>query len=229
VGRAGNGNVEADAQHEVFENLAVFAFLDGLGFRADHFDAVLRQYAGAVQGHGRVQSCLATQRREQDELTRDFGFRISTLRSIASEDGSDFGFIHRHAHLPHLFQFAGDDFLHALGRDGFDVGAVGELRVGHDGGRVGVDEDDAVTFLLERFAGLRAGIIKLARLANDDRAGADDEDGVDVGAFGHREEFTIYDLRFTMGMLPDPLVFCRSRIRRVPELGRFKRRGVNRV
>jgi len=23
---------------------------------------------------------------------------------------------------------------------GFDVGAVGELRVGHDGGRVGVDE-----------------------------------------------------------------------------------------
>jgi len=25
----------------------------------------------------------------------------------------------------------------------FDVGAVGELRVSHDGGRVGVDEDDA--------------------------------------------------------------------------------------
>ena len=78
-----------------------------------------------------------------------------------------------------------------FGRDGLDVGAVGELRVGHDGGRVGVDEDDAVAFLLEGLAGLRAGIIELARLADDDRAGADDEDGVNVSALGHRR---IYDL-----------------------------------
>ncbi len=42
---------------------------------------------------------------------------------------------------------AHDDFLDAFGRDGFDVSAVGELRVGHDGGRIGVDEDDAVAFL----------------------------------------------------------------------------------
>jgi hypothetical protein len=34
---------------------------------------------------------------------------------------------------------------------------------------------------------------ELARLADDDRAGADDEHGMDVGAFGHRR---IYDLRF---------------------------------
>jgi hypothetical protein len=76
-------------------------------------------------------------------------------------------------------------FSTAFGRDGFDVSAVGELRVGHDGGRVGVDEDDAVAFFLEGFAGLRAGVIELARLADDDRAGADDEDAVDVGAFRH--------------------------------------------
>jgi hypothetical protein len=93
----------------------------------------------------------------------------------------------RDAHLPHLLQFANDDFLHAFRRDGFDVGAVGKLRVGHDGGRIGVHEHDAVSFLLEGFAGLRAGVIELARLANDDRAGADDEDGVNVGAFGHIE------------------------------------------
>ncbi len=86
----------------------------------------------------------------------------------------------------HLLHFAGDDLLDALGRDRLDVGAVGELRVGHDGGRVGVDEDDAVAFFLEGFAGLRAGVIELARLADDDRAGADDEDGMDVGALGHK-------------------------------------------
>ena len=53
---------------------------------------------------------------------------------------------------------------------------------------IGVDEHDAVAFLLEGFAGLRAGIIELARLADDDRAGADDEDAVDVGALGHKSK-----------------------------------------
>jgi hypothetical protein len=38
---------------------------------------------------------------------------------------------------------------------------------------------------------LRAGVIKLAGLADDDRACADDEDGVDVGTFWH-----YFSLRF---------------------------------
>jgi hypothetical protein len=33
----------------------------------------------------------------------------------------------------------GDDAFHHLRRDRLDVGRVGQLRVGHDGGRVGVD------------------------------------------------------------------------------------------
>ena len=90
-----------------------------------------------------------------------------------------YGRINGHAHLLHFRQLAHDDFLHAFRRDGLDVGAVGELRVGHDGGRVGVDEDDAVAFFLEGFAGLRAGVIELARLA-------DDEDAVDVCPLGHK-------------------------------------------
>jgi hypothetical protein len=40
-------------------------------------------------------------------------------------------------------------------------------------------------FLAQRFACLRAGVIELARLADDDRSGADEEDGFDVGAFWH--------------------------------------------
>ena len=142
--------------------------MDGFGLRADHFDVVPFERAVFVQRHGGVQRGLAAERGEQNEFA---------LRAEAF----------------HFRYFADDDFLDAFGRDGFDVGAVGELRVGHDGGRVGVDEDDAVAFLAEGFAGLRAGIIELARLADDDRAGADDEDGMDVGAFGHLK---IYDLRF---------------------------------
>jgi hypothetical protein len=66
-----------------------------------------------------------------------------------------------------------------------DIGAVGELGVGHDRGRVRVHEHDAVAFFLEGFAGLGARIIKLAGLADDDGAGADDKDGMDVSSFGH--------------------------------------------
>ncbi len=71
------------------------------------------------------------------------------------------------------------------GRDRLDVGGVGEAGVGHDGGGVGVHQDDAIALGLQRLAGLRAGIVELAGLADDDRAGADDQDGVDVGALGH--------------------------------------------
>ena len=78
-----------------------------------------------------------------------------------------------------------DHLLHHLPGDRFDVGGVRQPRVGHDGGRVGVDQDDAVALLLQRLAGLRAGVVELAGLADHDRAGADDEDAVDVGAFGH--------------------------------------------
>src|SRR5690606_20262278 len=45
---------------------------------------------------------------------------------------------------------------------------------------------DPVALGLQRLAGLNAGIVELTRLADDDRAGADDQDGLDVCALGHR-------------------------------------------
>ena len=79
----------------------------------------------------------------------------------------------------------GDDLGDDLGRDRLDIGGVGQLRVGHDGGRIGVDQDDAVTLLPQRLAGLGAGVVELASLADDNGTGADDQDGLDVGAFWH--------------------------------------------
>ena len=165
---AGNGNVEADGQHQFLERQPVFAFVDGFGLRADHFDAVFFEHAVFVQRHRGVERGLAAERGEQNEFVPSWFWRPGS--------GTPFS---------HFLLFADDDFLDAFRRDRFDVGAVGELRVGHDGGRVGVDEDDAVAFLVEGLAGLRAGIIELARLADDDRAGADDEDAVNVSALGH--------------------------------------------
>ena len=83
---------------------------------------------------------------------------------------------------PFLLDDLGDD----LRRDRLDIGGVGEIGIGHDRRRIGVDQHDPVALVLERLAGLRAGIVELAGLADDDRAGADDQDRFDVGSFGHR-------------------------------------------
>jgi hypothetical protein len=63
-----------------------------------------------------------------------------------------------------------DDLGHHLGRDRLDVGRVRQLRVRHDGGRIGVDEDDAIALGLQGLAGLGAGIVELAGLSDDDGA-----------------------------------------------------------
>ena len=91
--------------------------------------------------------------------------------------------------------FLGDDLLDHLPGDRLDVGHVGRLRVGHDRRRVAVDQDDLVALLAQRLAGLRAGVVELAGLADDDRAGADDEDALDVGALGHLQLLLIHQRR----------------------------------
>ena len=62
-----------------------------------------------------------------------------------------------------------DDLGDDLGRDRLDIGPVRHVGIGHDGGGIGVDEDDPVALRAQRLAGLRPGIIELARLADDDR------------------------------------------------------------
>ena len=69
------------------------------------------------------------------------------------------------------------DALHRRDRERLEVDRVGDARVGHDRGRVGVEQDGADALLAQRPAGLRAGVVELGRLADDDGPGADDEDG----------------------------------------------------
>ena len=78
-----------------------------------------------------------------------------------------------------------DDALNNLGRDRFDVGGVGEFWIGHDRRGVRVEEDNAQPLGLEHTAGLRARVVELACLADDDGTGSDHHHGVDVVAAGH--------------------------------------------
>ena len=82
-----------------------------------------------------------------------------------------------------------DDAGEALDVERLDVGGVGELGVGHDRRRVRVHEHDAVALVAQHAARLRARVVELAGLADDDRAAADDEDRLEVGALRHAAAF----------------------------------------
>jgi len=95
---------------------------------------------------------------------------------------------------PRLPAEAGDDGVRALVADDLGdvfqierlhVDLVGDGGVGHDRGRVGVDEHDLVPLPAQGLAGLGAGVVELAGLADDDGARADDEDLLDVVTSGH--------------------------------------------
>ncbi len=67
-----------------------------------------------------------------------------------------------------------------------DVGAGGEVRIGHDGRRVRVHEDDLEPVLEEHPAGLRTRVVELAGLSDHDRPRADDQDLLQVVAPRHQ-------------------------------------------
>ena len=81
--------------------------------------------------------------------------------------------------------FLGDDLLEDRGGDRLDVGGVGHFRIGHDGGRVGIDQNDPNALFAQHAAGLGARIIEFRGLADHDRTGADDHHGLDVCALRH--------------------------------------------
>ncbi len=78
-----------------------------------------------------------------------------------------------------------DDPLHRVRGQRLHVGAVGELGVGHDRGRVGVDEHHLVAVGEQHLARLGARVVELRRLADHDRPRADQEDLPDVVAPRH--------------------------------------------
>ena len=78
-----------------------------------------------------------------------------------------------------------DDLFDDLPGDRLDVGHIRHFRIGHDRRRVGVHQDDAVALLTQRLAGLRAGIVEFAGLADDDRASTNDENALEICTLGH--------------------------------------------
>jgi hypothetical protein len=81
------------------------------------------------------------------------------------------------------------DLAEDLDVEGLDVGGVGEVGIGHDGGRVRVGQDRAIALFAQHPAGLRARVVELAGLADHDGTGSDDEDRLEVVTAGHQRAF----------------------------------------
>ena len=69
-----------------------------------------------------------------------------------------------------------DDFTHHFPVNRLDVGGIGHFRVGHDGRRVRVHRDNAVALFAQRFTRPGAGVVKLTRLTDNNRARAQNQD-----------------------------------------------------
>lgn len=72
--------------------------------------------------------------------------------------------------------------------DGFDVGSVRQIRIRHDGGGIGIHQDDPVALFLQCPRGLSTGIVEFARLPDDDGSGADDQNRFYVSSLWHYSE-----------------------------------------
>ena len=147
---------EPDAGHGLAETAAILRLVDGISGGADHLDVEFCQRALPAQRQRAVQRGLPAHGRQQRKAA-----------------GNDVAF---------LLDDLGDDFR----RDRLDIGGIRQFRIGHDGGRIGIDQDDAVALLLQRLDRLGARIVEFAGLADHDGTGADDQDGGDVGSFGHQ-------------------------------------------
>src|SRR5262249_44291774 len=82
-----------------------------------------------------------------------------------------------------------DDCCENFRRQRLDISAVGQFRVGHDGGRIAVHQYDFEPLGAQRFARLAARVVELAGLSDDNRTAADDQDFLQVGSPWHLSAF----------------------------------------
>ena len=78
-----------------------------------------------------------------------------------------------------------EDALHDLEGHGLDINMVGHVGVGHDGSRVGVEQNGLDALCFQGAARLGAGVVEFSSLTDDDGAGADDQHFFDSGVLRH--------------------------------------------
>ena len=74
---------------------------------------------------------------------------------------------------------------HIFQVEGLHIHLVGNVRIRHDGGGVGVDEHHLIPLLPEGQTGLGAGIVEFRRLSDDNGAGTDHQNLMNISTLRH--------------------------------------------
>src|SRR5262249_53666371 len=151
-------HIKADALHGILEVKPVFSLLDCIDVRADQLDVVLVEHAVVGKFNREIKGGLPAYRGKNGEARAGRHLALDT-----------------------------NNFFQVFAAQRLDVSAIRRLGIGHDRCRVRVRKHNLEAFRLQRLAGLRAGVVKLGGLPDDDRARADNEDFGDVSAFGHEQ------------------------------------------
>jgi len=77
------------------------------------------------------------------------------------------------------------NFRHRIPFNWLDVGGIRHRRICHNRSRIGIDQDNSVSLLPERFTSLSAGVIKFTGLTDNNRAGTKNQNAVYIGSFRH--------------------------------------------
>ena len=156
MGQARARRFQPDLGHGLAELFAVLGLVDDMRLGADHLHIPFFQHTHFIEGKCCVECRLAAHGRKQHKLF------VGALGALLLDD-------------------AGDHFW----GDRLDIGGIRQIGVCHDGGGVGIDQNDPIAFRFQRFAGLRAGIVEFAGLADNDRSRPDNEDGVNICPLRH--------------------------------------------
>ncbi len=168
------------------ENDRIFQFfsdLDRFVYRVSNSGS---RHLDAQAGHGvlELDSVLTTLDRVNlyaDDLNAVF-LEDACLGKLGTEVQSGLSAEVRKESIRALFL---DDLCQSCHVQRLDICDIRYIRVCHDRSRVAVNQNDLVTELLQCFASLSTGVVKLTCLADDDRTGADDQDLVNVVFLGH--------------------------------------------
>ena len=81
--------------------------------------------------------------------------------------------------------FVAYDLGNIFQRQRLHVNLVRDAGIGHDSGRIGITENDFISFFFQGQTGLGSGIIKFSGLPDNDGPGTDDKDLSEVCSFRH--------------------------------------------
>ena len=81
--------------------------------------------------------------------------------------------------------FASDDFFYRLRSNWLNVGSVGHRRIGHDGCGIGINQHHLIALFTQGLTCLSSGIIKLARLTNNNWTRANNQNLFNISPLGH--------------------------------------------